>query len=129
MEKVWYAFTSTVSLQANLYMIRKDQVFVANVVFIDPTWETVATNVISRPASVAMKLSTIVNIHKYIGLHEGHHFIMMAMEVHGAPRCDMDCFIVECARLFHNRRSGGHYFYLFAFNFSSNMFILLFNMF
>jgi hypothetical protein len=32
----------------------------------------------------------------------------MAMEVHGAPRCDMDSFIMECVRLFHNRRSGGH---------------------
>jgi hypothetical protein len=47
MEKVWYAFTSRVSLQADFYMTHKDQVFVANVVFIDPTWETVATSVIS----------------------------------------------------------------------------------
>jgi hypothetical protein len=23
----------------------------------------------------------------------------MAMEVHDTPRCDMDCFIRECARL------------------------------
>jgi hypothetical protein len=34
---------------------------------------------------------------------EGHHFIPMAMEVHGAPRCDMDRFIKECVHLFHNR--------------------------
>jgi hypothetical protein len=33
----WYTFTSTVSLQANLYMTRKDQVFVPNVVVTDPT--------------------------------------------------------------------------------------------
>jgi hypothetical protein len=39
----------------------------------------------------------------------------MAMEVHGAPGCDMDCFIKECAHLFHNRRLRGHlslYFYI-----------------
>jgi hypothetical protein len=33
----WYAFTSKVSLQVNFYMTRNDQVFVANVVVIDPT--------------------------------------------------------------------------------------------
>jgi hypothetical protein len=32
----------------------------------------------------------------------------MAMEVHGAPMHDKDCFIRECARLFHDRRSRGH---------------------
>jgi hypothetical protein len=30
------------------------------------------------------------------------------MEVHGAPRCDMDCFIKEFVRLFHDRQSRGH---------------------
>jgi len=31
----------------------------------------------------------------------------MAMEVHGAPGCDMDCFIKECPRFFHDRKSKG----------------------
>jgi hypothetical protein len=39
------------------------------------------------------KLSAIVKIYKYKGFHDGHHFILMAMEVHGALGCDMDCFI------------------------------------
>jgi hypothetical protein len=34
-----HTFTSGVSLRANLYMTRKDQVFVTNVVVIDPMWE------------------------------------------------------------------------------------------
>jgi hypothetical protein len=33
---------------------------------------------------------------------------LMAMEVHGAPRHDMDHFIKECTCLFHDRWSGGH---------------------
>jgi hypothetical protein len=32
-----------------------------------------------------------------------NHFILMAMEVHNAPKHDMDHFIKECARLFHDR--------------------------
>ncbi len=32
----------------------------------------------------------------------------MAMEVHGALGCDMDCFIKECAHFLRNRRSGRH---------------------
>jgi hypothetical protein len=32
----------------------------------------------------------------------------MAMEVHIAPRYDIDCFIKECARLFHNRIFENH---------------------
>jgi hypothetical protein len=67
-----------------------------------------ASNVISQPSSVVAELNAIAKIHKYKGLHGGHHFILMAMEVHGTPKCDMDCFIKECARLFHNRRLGGH---------------------
>jgi hypothetical protein len=50
-----------------------------------------------------MKLSAIARIHKYRGFHEGHHFIPMALEVHGAPGRDMDRFIKECAHLFHDR--------------------------
>jgi hypothetical protein len=32
----------------------------------------------------------------------------MAMEVHDAPKCDMDCFISECACLFHNKQLRAH---------------------
>jgi len=41
---------SRVSLQADLYMIREDQVFVVDVVVINPTREMVASSVICRPA-------------------------------------------------------------------------------
>jgi len=54
------------------------------------------------------KVNAIAKICKYKGLHEGHHFISMAMKVHNAPECDMDCFINECACIFHNRQSRGH---------------------
>jgi hypothetical protein len=77
-------------------MIHEDQVFVVNVVVIDSMWEMVSTSVISWQASVVVKLNAIVKIHKYRGLHEGCHFIPMAMEVHNTPKCDMDCFIKEC---------------------------------
>ncbi len=60
-------------------------------------------SVISRPANAAADLNAIAKICKCRGFHEGHHFILMAMEVHGAPRRDMDCIIKECAQLFHNR--------------------------
>jgi hypothetical protein len=58
------------------------------VVVTDPTQKTVSLNVIAK-------------IHKYRTFHEGHHTIPMTMEVHDTPRRDMDCFIKECARLFH----------------------------
>jgi len=38
---------SRISLQANLYMIFEDKVFVADVVVIDPTWEMMVMNVIN----------------------------------------------------------------------------------
>ncbi len=50
-----------------------------------------------------MELNAIVKIHKYRGFHEGHHFISMAMEMHDAPRHDMNPFIKEYACLFHDR--------------------------
>jgi hypothetical protein len=40
-----------------------------------------------------VEFNTIANIHKYKGFREGCHFILMAMEVHSAPRRDMDRFI------------------------------------
>ncbi len=50
-----------------------------------------------------MKLNAVIKIHKYRRLHEGHHFVPMAMEVHDTLERVMDCFIREYARLFHNR--------------------------
>ncbi len=89
----WYALTLRVSLQANFYMTWKDQVFVANVVVIDPMQEIVVSSVISQPTGVTMELNAIAKIYKYSRFHKGHHFILMAMEVHGTPKCDMDRFI------------------------------------
>jgi hypothetical protein len=62
-----------------------------------------ASNVISRSASAIVKFNIIVKIRKYKGLQERHHFILMAMELHGAPGRDMDPFIKECVCLFHGR--------------------------
>jgi hypothetical protein len=50
-----------------------------------------------------MEFNVIAKIHKYKGLHEGHQFILMAMEVFNAPRHDMDRFIREHACILHNR--------------------------
>jgi hypothetical protein len=55
-----------------------------------------------------VKLNAIVKIRKYKDIHEGHHFILMAMEMHDAPEHDMDHFISECARLFRDKISKGH---------------------
>jgi len=55
-----------------------------------------------------VELNVVAKMCKYKRLHEGHHFIPMAMKVHGAPRHDMDHFIKECARLFHDRQLRGH---------------------
>ncbi len=69
----------------------------------DSTQKMVALNVIIRLISAVTKFNAIIKIWKYKKLHEGHHFIPMAMEVHGAPSCDMDCFIRKCACFFHDR--------------------------
>jgi hypothetical protein len=81
-------------------MTRKDQVFVVDVVVINMLWKIVASNVISWPIGVVTKLNAIAKIYKYRGLHEGHHFILMAMAVHSASEHDMDRFIKECVHLF-----------------------------
>jgi hypothetical protein len=104
----WYTLTLGISLWTNLYMTWEDQVFVFDVVVIDLMQETMVLNVISRLANAIVKLNVIAKIHKYRGHHEGYHFIPMAMEVHGEPRCDINHFIRECARLIHNRWSKGH---------------------
>ncbi len=74
-----------------------------------------------------MELNAIVKIHKYKGFHEGHHFILMAMEVHDALGRHMNRFNKECVRLFHDRRSGVIYPYFFALNFLGNILMLFFN--
>jgi len=84
---------------------------------IDLTQETLASSVISPPVSAIVEPSAITKIHKYRRLHKGHHFILMAMEVHGAPEHDMDRFIKEFVHLFHNRQSKGHLYSSFCIQF------------
>ncbi len=81
------------------------------------TRKTMVTNIISQLVNAVVKLSVIVKIHTYRKLHEGHHFIPMAMEIHDASRRDVDYFIMECVHLFHNRRSRGHLFLFFCIQF------------
>jgi len=109
-------------------MIWENQIFIVDVMITNLTWETMASSVISRPTCATIEFKVITKIHKYRGLYEGHHFILMAVEVHGTPRCDMDRFIRECVRLFHHRQSKIIYPCFFAFNFSDNMLVLLFSM-
>jgi hypothetical protein len=75
------------------------------VVVNEPPRETVALNAINQPIGVVVELSATIKICKYKRFHEGHYFILMTMEVHGTPERDMDCFIRECAHLFHDRQS------------------------
>jgi hypothetical protein len=75
------------------------------VVVTDPTWEMVALSVINR---AIIEFSSIAKVRKYRRLHEGQHFISMAMEVHNTPMRDMDHFVKECAHLFHDRQSGSN---------------------
>jgi hypothetical protein len=89
-------------------MIHEDQVFVINVVVTILIGEMVVASVISWPTRVITELNAIVNIHKYKRFHEGHHFILMAMEVHRTFERDMDRFIRERACFFHDKRSKGH---------------------
>jgi hypothetical protein len=103
-KKRWYALTLGISLQVDLYMTWNDQVFVVDVVVSDLMHEMVALNVISWLVCVVVKFNAIAKICKYRRLHEGHYFIPMAMEAHDTTERDMDCFIKDCARLFHDRQ-------------------------
>jgi hypothetical protein len=49
-----------------------------------------AMNVINRLINVIVELSDITKIRKYKGLHDKHHFILTAMEVHEAPKHGID---------------------------------------
>ncbi len=46
-EEWWYPLMSGTSLQVDFYMTHEDQIFVIDVVVIDPTWKMMATSVIS----------------------------------------------------------------------------------
>jgi hypothetical protein len=83
----------------------------------ESTREMVAMSVISRLTSAIVELNVIVKIRKYKEIHEGHHFILMAMEVHGALERDMDHFISECACLFRDKISKGHLSLFFCIQF------------
>ncbi len=74
-------------------------------------------NVISQQVGATLEFNTIAKVCKYKRLHERHHFILMVMEVHGKPRCDMECFIRE--RLFFSMINDREVicFCLFAFEF------------
>jgi hypothetical protein len=121
----WYAITLKISLWADLYMAQEDQVFVTNVVVIDPMWE-MASSVISRPTIAVVKLSAITKICKYKRFQEGHHFISMATNAHLSV-----IWIVSSRSVFVFPTIGDHkiiYPYFFRFNFSSSVLVLLFSM-
>jgi len=82
------------------------------------TRETMASSVIGWPVGAIAKLNAIAKIYKYRGFNEGHHFILMTMEVHDAPGHDVNCFIRECAFIFPNRQLKGHLSLSFYIQFS-----------
>ncbi len=76
-----------------------------------------ALSVISQLIGVAVELNTIAKIWKYRRFHEGHHFILMAMEMHNTLKHDMDCFIRECVRFFHDKQFEDHLSLFFCIQF------------
>jgi hypothetical protein len=92
----------------------------------DLTWETIAKNVISQLTNALAELNAIAKIHKNRRLHEGHHFIPMAMKMQSTLGHDMNHFIKELFVLFMIDNQKVIYPCLFTFNFS-NMLILPFN--
>jgi hypothetical protein len=52
-------------------------------------------NIINQPVGATVELSAIAKIHKYRGLNERHHFILMVMEVHSAPKVHFLSHMVE----------------------------------
>jgi len=85
----------------------------------------VALSVISQPTSATAELNVTTKIHKYRGLQERHHFILMAMEVHDTPRHDMDHFIKKCACHFQDTRSRNHLSLSFCIQFFKHVTIAL----
>jgi hypothetical protein len=108
---------------------QKDYVFVVDVVVIDLMWEMVFLNVINQPTVTIAEPIAIAKIRKYGMLHEGHHFISMAMVVHGTSGV---IWIISSRNVFvffmiNNKKIIDPCF--FAFNFSNNMLVLLFSVF
>jgi hypothetical protein len=68
----------------------------------------VALSVINLPTGAIKNFSAIAKIHKYKGLHEGHHLILMTMEVHNTLGQNMNHIIRECAHIFQDRCSRSH---------------------
>jgi hypothetical protein len=108
-------------------MTREDQIFVADVVVTDLTRDTIISSVISRPIGAIAKFNAIIKIHKYGRLQKGHYFIPMTMKMHDAFGRDMNCFIRECAHLFHNRLSEGHLSLSFCIQFVRQHVSIVFN--
>jgi hypothetical protein len=77
--------------------------------------------------SAVVKLNIIAKICKYKKLHEEHHFISMAMEVHGTFGHNMDCSSRSVLVFSMIDDQKVIYPYLFVFNFLGNMLVLLFN--
>ncbi len=63
-------------LRVDLYMTREYHAFVANVMVINLTWETMATNVISQLPSAIAKFNSIIKIYKYRRFHDKHHLFL-----------------------------------------------------
>jgi hypothetical protein len=108
---------------------QKDQVFIVDVVVIDLMWETMFLNAIHQPTVTIAKLIAIAKIHKYKTFHEGHHFILMGMVVHGI----LGVIWINSSRnvLVFSMKNNKKIIdpCLFAFNFSNNMLVLLFSVF
>jgi len=117
------SFTTNRSLHDQKYYVFVD------VVVIDLMWETMFLNVINQPIVTIAEPIAIAKIRKYRMLHEGHHFIPMAMVVHGTLGV---IWIISSRNVFvffmiNNKKIIDPCF--FAFNFSNNMLVLLFNVF
>jgi tRNA U38,U39,U40 pseudouridine synthase TruA len=114
-------------------MTQKDQVLVANVVVTNLTQEIVVSKVISWPASAAAKRNAIAKIYKYKRLHEEHHFILMAMEVHSACIVHLSMIWIVSSKyvLVFSTINDWKFIYLciFAINFLNNVLMLFFKVF
>jgi len=125
----WSTLMSRASLWVDLYMTCEDQVFVANVTFINPTREMMALSVISWLTCVVVELNDIAKICKYKGVQEGHLFIPMAMEVHNTFGRDMDHFISLGNVFVFSTTNNQEIIYpcFFTFKFLGNMLVSLSN--
>ncbi len=93
-------FTWRTPLRVDLYMTCEDQVFVIDVVVMNLTRKMVVMSVISWSTSVVLELNAIIKICKYKRIHEGHHFILMAIKVHDAPQTWYGSFLLGSVLFF-----------------------------